>query len=484
MRLKPHNLNYYMKNQLPPVWISCLPLLVLVALISVAVSLFGDNALNGASQLVLLLSSSVCVMLGLSIKSMTFRDFEKTLTEKIASVSIALVILLLIGALSGTWMVSGIVPTLIYYGMYILQPAWFLVSACVICAVVSLMVGSSWTTVATIGIALMGIGQALGFSIGWTAGAIISGAYFGDKMSPLSDTTVMASSTVGVPLFTHIRYMMGTTWPTFTITLVVFLLVGIVKGAEGESDVAAVSNGLCNTFCISPWLLIVPVATGYMIYKKLPSVAILFLSVIMACVASLIAQQDRLLEIAGTGNASVKSTVIGLLTMMYGETNIDTGDEMLNSLVSTSGMAGMISTIWLIVCAMIFGASMTASKMLDSIVFSMLRRPKNAVAMVGSTAVMGIFLNLIMCDQYLSIIIASSMYKDAYLDNGYEPRLLSRTIEDSATVTSPIIPWTTCGMTQANVLGVSTLTYAPYCIFNYLSPVVTVLMALRVKKNK
>ena len=277
-----------MKNQLPPVWISCIPLIVLVILISVAVSLFGDNALNGASQLVLLLSSSVCVMLGLSIKSMTFRDFEKTLTEKIASVSIALVILLLIGALSGTWMVSGIVPTLIYYGMYILQPAWFLVSACVICAVVSLMVGSSWTTVATIGIALMGIGQALGFSVGWTAGAIISGAYFGDKMSPLSDTTVMASSTVGVPLFTHIRYMMGTTWPTFSITLIVFLIVGIVKGAEGVSDVAEVSTGLRNTFCISPWLLTVPVATGYMIYKKLPSVAILFLSVIMVCVAALI----------------------------------------------------------------------------------------------------------------------------------------------------------------------------------------------------
>ena len=473
-----------MKNQLPPVWISCIPLLVLVILISVAVSLFGDNALNGASQLVLLLSSSVCVMLGLSIKSMTFRDFEKTITEKIASVSIALVILLLIGALSGTWMVSGIVPTLIYYGMYILQPAWFLVSACVICAVVSLMVGSSWTTVATIGIALMGIGQALGFSIGWTAGAIISGAYFGDKMSPLSDTTVMASSTVGVPLCTHIRYMMGTTWPTFSITLIVFLIVGIVKGAEGVSDVAEVSNGLRSTFCISPWLLTVPVATGYMIYRKLPSVAILFLSVIMACVAALIAQPERLLEIAGTGDTSVKSTVIGLLTMMYGETNIDTGSEMLNSLVSTSGMAGMISTIWLIVCAMIFGAAMTASKMLDSIVFSMLRRTKNAVAMVGSTAVMCIFLNLIMCDQYLSIIIASSMYKDAYLDNGYEPKLLSRTIEDSATVTSPIIPWTTCGMTQANVLGVSTLTYAPYCIFNYLSPMVTVLMALRVKKSK
>lgn len=445
--------------------------------------MFGDDALNGASQIVLLLASSVCVVLGLSIKSLTFEVFEKALTEKIASVSIALVILLLIGALSGSWMVSGIVPTLIYYGMYILQPAWFLVAACVICAIVSLMVGSSWTTVATIGIALMGIGQALGFSLGWTAGAIISGAYFGDKMSPLSDTTVMASSTVGVPLFTHIRYMMGTTWPTFSITLIVFLVVGLVLGAEGESDIAEVSNGLQSTFCISPWLLIVPVITGIMIYKKLPSVAILFISVIMACVAALIAQPEKLYEIAGTGERTIKSIVMGLLTMMYGSTNIETGSETLNSLVSTSGMAGMISTIWLIVCAMIFGAAMTASKMLDSIVFSMLRWPKRPITMVGSTAFVGIFLNLIMCDQYLSIIIASSMYKDAYIKNGYEPKLLSRTIEDSATVTSPIIPWTTCGMTQASVLGVSTMTYAPYCLFNYLSPIVTIIMSLFVKKK-
>ena len=473
-----------MANKLPPLWISCIPLFTLVVLISVVVTLFGDGALGGASQIVLLLAAAVCVTLGLLTKSLTFESFEKSLTEKISSVSIALVILLLIGALSGSWMVSGIVPTLIYYGMYILQPAWFLVAACIICAVVSLMTGSSWTTVATIGIALMGIGQALGFSIGWTAGAIISGAYFGDKMSPLSDTTVMASSTVGVPLFTHIRYMMGTTWPTFGITLIVFFLIGIVRGAEGESDIAEISEGLQNTFTISPWLLIVPLITGFMIYKKMPSIAILFVSVIMACVAAAVAQPERLLEISGTGERNLKSTVMGLLTMMYGDTAIQTGSDTLNNLVSTSGMAGMTSTIWLIVCAMIFGAAMSASKMLDSIVYSMLRWPKRPITMVGSTTLVGIFLNLIMCDQYLSIIIASSMYKDAYEKNGYEARLLSRTIEDSATVTSPIIPWTTCGMTQASVLGVSTLAYAPYCIFNYLSPVMTIIMSLRVKQKR
>lgn len=473
-----------MKNSLPPLWVSCIPLVCLVALISLVVALFGDNALSGASQVVLLIAAAICVSLGLLIKSLTFETFEKALTDKIASVSIALVILLLIGALSGSWMVSGIVPTLIYYGMYILQPAWFLAAACIICAIVSVMTGSSWTTVATIGIALMGIGQALGFSVGWTAGAIISGAYFGDKMSPLSDTTVMASSTVGVPLFTHIRYMMGTTWPTFTITIIVFLFVGIVMGAEGESDIVEISEGLQRTFCISPWLLLVPCVTGYMIYKKYPSVAILFVSIMMACIAALIAQPERLYEISGTNARTIKTTVMGLLTMMYGDTNIDTGSETLNSLVSTSGMAGMTSTVWLIVCAMIFGAAMSSSKMLDSIVYSMLRWPKRPITMVGSTALVGIFLNLIMCDQYLSIIIASSMYKDAYIKNGYEAKLLSRTIEDSATVTSPIIPWTTCGMTQSSVLGISTLAYAPYCVFNYLSPLITILMSLRIKPKK
>lgn len=473
-----------MKTTLPPLWISCIPLITLVVLIGLVVTLFGDGALGGASQIVLLLASAVCITLGLIIKALSFDTFEKALCEKISSVSIALVILLLIGALSGSWMVSGIVPTLIYYGMYILQPAWFLVASCVICSAISVMTGSSWTTVATIGIALMGIGTALGFSVGWTAGAIISGAYFGDKMSPLSDTTVMASSTVGVPLFTHIRYMMGTTWPTMSITLIVFLVIGLLEGAEGKSDVAEISERLNNTFCISGWLLIVPLITGIMIYKKLPTLAILFISVIMACIAAVIAQRPLLYEVSGSDIHSVKSLTMGVLTMMYGDTHIETGSETLNELVSTSGMAGMTSTIWLIVCAMIFGAAMSASKMLDSIVYSMLRWPKNPVTMVGSTAIVGIFLNLIMCDQYLSIIIASSMYKDAYQKNGYEARLLSRTIEDSATVTSPIIPWTTCGMTQANVLGVSTLTYAPYCIFNYLSPIMTIIMSTRIKPNK
>lgn len=465
--------------KMPPLWLSVIPLLTLVSLISIAVALFGEDALSGASQLVLLISSAVCVALGLAGRYLTFKDFEDAIVEKVSSVSTALVILLLIGALAGTWMVSGIVPTMIYYGINILHPSWFLVCACIISAVVSIMTGSSWTTVATIGIALMGIGEALGFDEGWVAGAIISGAYFGDKMSPLSDTTIMASTTVGTPLFRHIRYMMGTTIPTLIISLLVFTVKGLVQGADGESGVTEIRQGLDNTFCISGWLLIVPLCTGIMIVRKMPTLAILFLGVVMACVAAVLVQPTLLYSIGDCGEGqSVRSIAKGIMQTMSGDTNLHTGVEMLDKLVATHGMAGMTSTVWLIICAMIFGASMTASRMLECVVMSILRHAKSPASMVGATVMTGICMNLITCDQYLSIIISSSMYKDAYRRNGYEPRLLSRSVEDSATVTSPIIPWNTCGMTQASVLGVSTMTYLPYCIFNWLSPVCSVIVAL------
>ena len=463
---------------MPGLFLSLIPLAALCALLALVVSLFGDDALSGAAQISLLICSALAIALALPRRYVRFSDFEEAISSKIASVSLALVILLLIGALAGAWMISGIVPTLIYYGMQLLDPSWFLVSACIICAIVSIMTGSSWTTIATIGVALMGIGEALGISAGWVGGAIISGAYFGDKISPLSDTTVMASSTVGVPLFRHIRFMTGTTTPTLTITLIIFLVAGFMLGSGGDSDVQHISDGLCHTFCISPWLLVVPLITGILIARKVPTLAILFCGVIMACVAACIAQPDLLYQIAGDAEGrSSLSLIRGLLTMLYGNTSIDTGVPMLDDLVSTSGMAGMTATIWLIICAMIFGAAMTSTHMLDSIVHSLLQWPKGPVSMVATTAVTGVFMNVILCDQYLSIIITSSMFRDAYTRCGLDIRLLSRAVEDSATVTSPLFPWSSCGMTQAQVLGISTLTYAPYAFFNYLSPLMTIIMA-------
>ena len=457
--------------------LACVPLVLLVALISIVVSIFGDETLAGASQISLIVATAVCVSIGLLRKVITWADFEKALSDKIGGVSGGIIILLLIGALGGSWMVGGIVPTLIYYGMQIMSPQWFLVSACIICALVSVITGSSWTTIATIGIALMGIGEALGFHEGWAAGAIISGAYFGDKISPLSDTTVLASSTVGTPLFTHIRYMLYTTIPTFLITSLIFTIEGLGYAPVSSEHVMMVQNTLQQTFYISPWLLIVPLLTGLLIAMRLPSMVVLFLATFMGTLAAVFTQGALLDEIAGTDLEGFSQRLRGALIVVYGKTNLDTGVPELNDLVATRGMAGMLDTIWLIICAMLFGAAMTATGMLDTIMKALIRLVRGVVSLVATTAFTGVFLNVVSADQYLSIILSATMYGPTYKQYGLEPRLLSRTCEDSATVTSVLIPWNTCGMTQSHVLGVSTLIYAPYCFFCYLSPIMTVLAA-------
>lgn len=461
-----------------------MPLVILVALIAVVVSIFGDETLSGASQISLIVATAVCLSIGLLQKTTTWADFEKALADKIGGVSGGIIILLLIGALGGAWMVGGIVPTLIYYGMEIMSPQWFLVSACVICAMVSVLTGSSWTTIATIGIALMGIGQALGFNEGWAAGAIISGAYFGDKISPLSDTTVLASSTVGTPLFTHIKYMLYTTVPTFLITLLIFTLEGLGQSPASTEHVQMVEETLQQTFFISPWLLLVPVFTGVLIAMRLPSMVVLFLATLMGALAAAFTQGALLDEIAGTDLEGFSQRIRGAFIVVYGKTNLDTGVPELNDLVATRGMAGMLGTIWLIICAMLFGAAMTATGMLDTIMKALLRLVRGIVSLVATTAFTGVFLNIVSADQYLSIILSATMFAPTYKRYGLEPRLLSRTCEDSATVTSVLIPWNTCGMTQSSVLGVSTLIYAPFCFFCYLSPIMTVIASMFVKKKK
>lgn len=461
-----------------------MPLVILVALIAVVVSIFGDETLSGASQISLIVATAVCLSIGLLQKTTTWADFEKALADKIGGVSGGIIILLLIGALGGAWMVGGIVPTLIYYGMEIMSPQWFLVSACVICAMVSVLTGSSWTTIATIGIALMGIGQALGFNEGWAAGAIISGAYFGDKISPLSDTTVLASSTVGTPLFTHIKYMLYTTVPTFLITLLIFTLEGLGQSPASTEHVQMVEETLQQTFFISPWLLLVPVFTGVLIAMRLPSMVVLFLATLMGALAAAFTQGALLDEIAGTDLEGFSQRIRGAFIVVYGKTNLDTGVPELNDLVATRGMAGMLGTIWLIICAMLFGAAMTATGMLDTIMKALLRLVRGIVSLVATTAFTGVFLNIVSADQYLSIILSATMFAPTYKRYGLEPRLLSRTCEDSATVTSVLIPWNTCGMTQSSVLGVSTLIYAPFCFFCYLSPIMTVIASTFLRKYR
>ena len=454
---------------------SFIPFIVLILLITCCVAVFGNATLDGASQVSLLVASAVSVLIGHFSKRLEWDNLEKEITDKVASCTPAIIILLLIGAIGGTWMVSGIVPTMIYYGMQIIRPEVFLISSSVLCALVSLMIGSSWTTVATIGVALMGIGKAHGFDDGWIAGSIITGAYFGDKLSPLSDTTVLASSVSGTPLFTHIRYMLFTTVPTFCISLAIFLIAGFTMNVSGHGNVSEFMDGLQHTFVITPWLLVVPVLTGIMIARRWPSMVVLFLAILLAAIVGLFVQPDLIQQISG--HSGLLSSYKGMMQVCYGSTNIETGVPMLNDLVHTSGMGGMMPTIWLIICAQTFGGALTATGQLADLMKLILRFVRGTASLVATTVGTSLFCNIAMADQYLSIMLASSMFKDTYRKHGYEPRLLSRSCEDGATVTSVLVPWNTCGLTQSTVLGVATLTYLPYCFFNFLSPVTSIVVA-------
>lgn len=464
-------------KKFPSPLVSLIPIAALIVLLFFTISTFGSDALTGASQVSLLVATALCVFIGMWRYGIPWKDFEKAITNNIAGVSSALIILLIIGALSAVWMVSGVVPTLIYYGVQIIHPRFFLLCTCIICAVVSVMTGSSWTTIATIGIALMGIGKAQGFEEGWIAGAIISGAYFGDKVSPLSDTTILASSVTDTPLFTHIRYMLFTTVPSLIITLLLFTGMGFTHEAANMDSISLFTAALDAKFHITPWLLIVPIVTGILIARKVPSIVTLFISTVLTVIFMLIFQPGLLYEVAGAGATGVEGLYKGTMMTLFGPTALDAGNPEINELVATRGMAGMMNTIWLIICAMCLGGAMTASGMLASITAVFVRFTRRLTGMVASTVGAGLFLNLATADQYISIILTGNMFKDIYRQNGYESRLLSRTTEDAVTVTSVLIPWNTCGMTQATILSVPTLVYLPYCFFNYLSPLMSILVA-------
>ena len=458
-------------SRILPIWLALTPLVLLMVMLVFTVRAFGDESLGGPSQIVMLAASAVCCVIGIWAGKVRWREFENHIAKSISQVSSAMVILLFIGALGGAWMVSGVVPMMIYYGLDIIHPSVFLVSTCVISAVVSVMTGSSWTTIATIGVALMGIGKAQGFDEGWIAGAIISGAYFGDKVSPLSDTTVLASSVCRVNLFAHIRFMMITTIPSFLIALSVFLVAGFSHTAVDNGHLAACQEAITGRFNISIWLLVVPVATVVMIAKRLPALVTMFASTLFGVVFALLFQAGIVAEIADG------DLFRGAMRAVYGSTAIQTSNPMLDQLVATRGMEGMLSTVWLILCAMCFGATMTAGGMTAGITRLFIRFAHGRISTVGSTVATGLVLNNTVADQYMGILLSCNVFREIYDKNGLEPRLLSRATEDSVTVTSVLVPWNTCGMTQSTVLGVATLTYLPYCFFNILSPLMSIVVA-------
>ena len=460
------------------------PIIILVFLLGTNVYLYGDDSLGGANQLALLFSGAIACIIGTK-NGYSWKNIINSISKSISTTTPAIIILLLIGSLAGTWLISGIVPAMIYYGLQILNPKIFLFASCIICAIVSIATGSSWSTIATIGIALLGIGNALGISEGLIGGAIISGAYFGDKMSPLSDTTNLAPAMVGTDLFTHIRHMMYTTIPTFVITIVIFLILGFNIPENNIQNTEEILFAIQNKFNITPWLFLVPVIVILIIIKKTPAIPALLIGTLLGGIFAIIFQPQIILEISNIENNFSKASYIAIINSMSDKISISSNNDLIRNLLSSKGMFGMLNTIWLIICAMIFGSTMEATGSLHRISDSIIKYAKNTGSVIATTACTCLFFNLTASDQYLSIVVTGRMYRDSFKKKGLAPENLSRTLEDSGTVTSVLIPWNTCGATQSAVLGIATFSYLPYCFFNLISPFMTILYGyLNFKINK
>lgn len=455
---------------------SLIPVVLLVALLAYNVFVFGDDALSGSNQFILLMGGAIAAVVGFFHK-VSYKKMLAEVAENVKSTTGALLILLMVGALSGTWLISGIIPAMIYYGLQILNPTIFLAACVIICAIISIATGSSWTTSATVGIALIGIGNALGIPMGMTAGAVLSGAYFGDKMSPLSDTTNLAPAMAGSDLFTHIRYMLITTVPTLTITLLVFVVLGFTLETSGEADTQSILDSIDATFNINGWLFLVPVGVILMILKKTPPLMALLIGTLLGGLFALIFQANLVAGLSGATTLTFENGYQGILNAITVNTQIATDNAALNDLFTSKGMSGMLGTIWLIMCAMVFGGIMDGIGALAKISQSLLQLAQTTFGLFASTVASCLALNVTASDQYLAIVIPGKMFSQAYKDKGLAPENLSRTLEDSGTVTSVLIPWNTCGAYHSGVLGVSVADYFVFAIFNWLSPFMTLLFA-------
>lgn len=458
------------------IWEALIPVVALVGMLAYNIYVFGDDALSGSNQFILLMGASVAAIVGFFNK-VSYKQMLAEVAENVKSTTGALLILLMVGALAGTWLISGIIPTMIYYGLQILNPTIFLAACVVICAIISIATGSSWTTSATVGIALVGIGETLGISLGMTAGAVLSGAYFGDKMSPLSDTTNLAPAMAGGELFDHIRYMALTTVPTISITLLVFIIIGLNIDTTGTPNISDKLVAIESAFTISPWLFLVPLAVIVMIIRKTPPLIALLVGTLLGGVAAIIAQPDIVMSVSGEETLNFKSAYKGIMNAMTIDTSVETSSAVLNDLFTSGGMAGMLGTIWLIVCAMVFGGVMDAIGALARISQSLLSLAKTTFGLFASTVASCLALNVTASDQYLAIVVPGKMFKKAYEEKGLAPENLSRTLEDSGTVTSVLVPWNTCGAYQSGVLGVPVVDYFVFAIFNWLSPIMTLIFA-------
>lgn len=468
--LKNKTTNKSQSVKLPSFALSLVPVGTLLSAIVSVIVVCGSEAALSVSYFLLFGAAVLAALLAVLFVGRTWSQLWKGLCESARQTVPAVPVLLSIATVSATWMMSGVVPTLIVYGLEILNPGLFLFLTCAICAVVSVLSGSSWTTIATIGVAFIGIGTVMGYEPGWIAGAIVSGAYFGDKVSPLSDTTVLASTSCEVEMFTHIKYMMITTVPSMTISLLVFLAMGLFSSPQPMMQHSEIIVHLQSTFNISPWPLLIPAITCILIFFKVSTLKTLIASTTMGVIGMFLFQPHIVDMIDANG-------FVAVIKVLFTSMSVSTGHEMLDSLVATGGMEGMMPTIYLVLCAMMFGGMMLGSGMIAAITQTFTRRLHSVRTIVPATVGSGLFFNACTGDQYLSIILGGNVYKNLYRTNGLETRLLSRTLEDSVSVTSVLIPWNSCGVTQATVLGVATLTYLPFCVFNYLSPIMTIIVA-------
>ncbi len=454
------------------IWEALIPILILIAMLSFNI-FYADGAFFGdySNQIILLIGAAIALVVGLFNK-VSIQQMILEIWDNLKKTTVPIIILLLVGALAGTWLVSGIIPTMIYYGLQILSPSIFLPACIIISSVISLATGSSWTTSATVGIALIGIGQAIGMPAGMVAGAVISGAYFGDKMSPLSDTTNLAPAMAGTDLFTHIRYMTITTVPSIIIALIVFIVFSFTVETKGATDISQLLTALEKDFNITPFLFVVPLVVILLILRKTKPVYALSMGILLALVAAFIYQGDILTAISETG-----SQFMGAINSIFFETQIESNNETLKELFNSGGMVGMLWTIILVVCAMAFGGVMEAIGALSRISSALLSLSDSIFGLFASTVASCLALNVTASDQYLAIVVPGKMFTKAYEDKGLAPENLSRTLEDSGTVTSVLVPWNSCGAYQSSVLGVSVFDYFLYAIFNWISPFMTLLVA-------
>ena len=452
-----------------------LPVAFLVVLLAGSVVLFGSDSSFGPNQIALMLAAVVATLVSMRL-GFSWKEMQEAMVNGVSLAMGAVFILLVVGALIGTWIMAGIVPTMIYYGLQILSPKIFYAACCLICALVAISTGSSWTTASTVGVALVGIAAAFGLSLGITAGAIISGAYFGDKLSPLSDTTNLAPAMVGAELFMHIRHMLWTTVPSVVIALTVFIILGFGGSASsgGSEGLAGMLTALDETFAIGVHLLIPLGVVLFVIYKKVPAFPALLIGALLGGVFAVIFQQEVVLAYVGeTDLPRVAALLKGFWMALFTEFTATTGSEALDDLLTRGGMASMLNTIWLVVAAMMFGASMEKPGFLKVVATRIMSVAKTTGSMIATTLATSISMNIIASDQYISIVVPGRMFRAEFQRRRLHPKNLSRALEDSGTLTSALVPWNTCGAFMAATLGVPTLVYLPYAVFNYASPLIS-----------